>query len=607
MTRLRSLRAGREWTFAGLIALALLSAAPAARGAKPKPQPPRKPPPTTTATPAATTPGAPDTPSPPSAPVVSGSTEVTVIEVAGARAYVQPGANAGIHRGATVALRGKEYPVIETSDSFAVIQVGSDAVREQERGKATLVSDESHKPVELPKPRDPAIWEHAWSPEQPPADAQQPRFVPLGGDERNRRFDVRLTLAAGGLIPFGSQVGNAFGQGELNARLHAEPFAVPLALDVDASLYGWAAADLATRVGGPTRPTGYVRELLASYSAGGLYAGIGRMRYAASTLGTLDGARVQKELGGSGFSIGAFGGLLPNPLSSAPSLDAQRFGVEARFHRPDIGVRPEAALVVHGSTFQGALDERRLSGTVSVYPGPSRIGGYFEVSNFDANNPWRAAPVELTAAGVDASVRLGNFEFGGRFDAREPELSRWLGSFFPQSWFCTTIPAPAANPTAPEPCDGTLSRRMYGQVDARVEIDRFSLSLGGTTVRDLNQSGAPDMTGGFAALRAVRLVRTLRLEASGNYSHSTYFDLFGGTAGPGVTLLGDALDLTAYYRISVIKYRSVDTSLTQNGAGATLAFFPNAAVFFTFQGEAIAGDDVNALMLFATLTWRPRL
>jgi hypothetical protein len=532
--------------------------------------------------------------------------EVTVVETAGTKAYVKPGGTAGVHRGSLVNVRGKDYTVVEASDSFAVIEIGDEPLHEQDKGRATVVAEEDLKPVELPKPRPASTFAQAWQPEAPPADSQQPRFVPLGGEDRNRRYDVRLSLAGGALIPLRGQVGTPFAMGQLNARVHAEPFSAPAAFDLDGSLQGWAAADLATRVGGPTRPTVYVRELLASYTVGRFYGGLGRMRYAATTLGTLDGARVQQGIGPS-FSLGAFGGLLPNPLSGAPSLDAQRFGVEARYAQPDAGIRPEAALVVHGSTFGGRLDEKRVSGMVGLYPGPSRFGGYFEVSSFDANNPWGAKSVELTAAGVDQSIRFGSFELGARFDVRQPERSRWLASFLPSSWFCTTVPAPASNPTQPEPCDGSVSTRGYGEIDASVEIDKLVVVVGGTTVRDLTVSSEANMAGGFATARVVRLARVLRIEASGNYSRATYLDLFGGTAGPGVTLLQDALDVAAYYRLAVLQYRSVDTSLTQNGVGGTVVVFPTSALLFTLQGEGMTGNDAKALMLFATATWRPRL
>src|SRR5258706_2974665 len=43
---------------------------------------------------------------------------------------------------------------------------------------------------------------------------------------------------------------------------------------------------------------------------------------------------------------------LPDPGSAAPSVDAQRFGVEATYSRPEVAMRPEASLVLHGSTFR---------------------------------------------------------------------------------------------------------------------------------------------------------------------------------------------------------------------------------------------------------------
>jgi hypothetical protein len=573
------------------VGLAVLCTAVGAEAAKPKPK--VAPPPKPAAAPPA--PGAP-----------TGLIAVAVVETAGTRAYMQPGGAAGVRRSAIVTVRGKEYSVIDASDSFAVVDMGDEPLHEQDKGWANPVTQEEQKPVELPKPRPLDTWRQAWSPEPPPSDTQEPRFVPLGEAERSRRFDVRFTLAGGGVIPLGGQVGSSLGEAELDLQLHAEPFEAPVSLDLDASLQRWVASDLATRVGASTRPALFVRELLASYALGSFYAGIGRMRYAASTLGSLDGVRVADGVA-PGLSLGAFGGLLPNPLSGAPSLDAQRFGVEARYSRPDFDLRPEAALVVHGSTFDGRLDERRVSGLFSLYPGRSRFGGYFEVSNFDADNPWKAGAVELTAAGVDQSIRLGDFELGGRFDIRQPERSRWLANFLPASWFCTTVPTPGATPTAPEPCAGGVDTRASGEVDLGVTLDHFSLVVGGLSVTDLTQTSEPNMVGGFATARVLRIARSLRLEASGNYSRSTYMNLSGGSAGPGLTLLDDTLDLSGYVRLNVLKYSSDNVALLQDGIGGTIVVLPTSELLFTLQAESIAGDDAKAFMTFVTATWRPRL
>jgi hypothetical protein len=536
-----------------------------------------------------------------SAPAPATSIEVAVVQIAGTQAYLQPGAKGGVRRGAKVVINRTEYAVVETSDSFAVIDLGSEPLREQEKGQASILSVEQEKVKQLPEPQPLARWEHAWTSAEAPANAQTPRFVPLGDTARDRRWDVRLSVAAGGLLPLGR--GGGIAQAELDARVHAEPFDTHDAFDLDASLQRWFSANLDARAGAQARPLLWLRELAFSHPMGSAYASIGRLRYAASTLGTLDGARAGGRVG-QGFTIGAFGGLLPDPLSGEPSLDAERFGVEATYARPELDLRPEAALVVHGSTFRGSLDERRVSGTFGIYSGLSRLGGYFEVSNFDANNPWKAAPVELTAAGLDASIRSGVLQIGGRLDVLQPVRSRWLASFLPASWLCRTTPAAAG---AAEPCDGSVSTRATASLDASVEVDNVSLTLGATTTRDITQTGgAPDTKGGFATGRVVRLAKIARVEASGSYSQATYLDMLSGWAGPGVNLLDDVLDLAVYYRGTTVRYRSLTTTLLQQGVGATVSVFPSSEVVFTLQSEATGGSDANVLFFFATAMWRPR-
>ncbi|HLK37725.1 MAG TPA: hypothetical protein VKU41_13285, partial [Polyangiaceae bacterium] len=104
-----------------------------------------------------------------------------------------------------------------------------------------------------------------------------------------------------------------------------------------------------------------------------------------------------------------------------------------------------------------------------------------------------------------------------------------------------------------------------------------------------------------------RVAKVLRLEAAADYSRSTYANMYGGSAGPGLTLLDDVLDVSAYYRFTVIEYRSDATSLVQDGIGGTIVVFPSSEVLFTLQGEGIVGDDVKALTIFATAAWRPHL
>lgn len=613
MRTTRLLRGARGLAVAVSLGLALATASPdasaqhgkpaAAPKPKPKPKPPVTPPPERP--PAGHEKPTHEKPAHEKPASAASGIPVTVVEVAATQAYLQPGASGGVHRGSKVTIGHKQYTVLQTTAAYAVVDFGRESLREQEKGTATVVTEEEDKAAELAKPRPLATWEHAWTEAESPALAQTPRFVPLGGAERDRRYDVRLSTAFGALVPFGRGAG--IGRVEINTRIHAEPFSAPLAFDLDLSVQRWFAPGLDNRNGSGARPTVWLREALVGYGTGGWYAGLGRMRYAAATLGTLDGARVRAPLG-AGFGIGAFGGVLPEPLNGSPSLVAQRFGVEASYSRPDAELRPEAALVFHGSMFDGKLDERRMSAVFGLYPGLTRIGGHAEVSSFDKDNPWKASSIELTAAGLDASVRAGIFQFGGRFDLRQPIRSRWLASFLPATWFCRTTPAPAGSPPGtPDPCDGSVSTRALGALDAGIEVGNVRVTVGATTIGDLTQTGgAPDMKGGFAAGRVVRIAKVLRIDASANYSTATYIDMFGGSAGPGVTLFDEVLDLGAYYRYGGLTYRSVSTGFTQHGIGGTAMLFPTSELVFTMQGEGIAGDDVSALMLFGTAMWRPR-
>jgi hypothetical protein len=565
--------------------LALLLAASSASAAKPKHKPPE--------------------PKPPPPPVHPTSIDVSVVEVAGGRAFLQPGAKGGVHKSAIVTINGKEHHVLDVTDSYAVIDLQDGPVHEKDKGRASIV-EEQETAKQLPPTHPLSTWEHAWAPEQPPSEQQTPQFVPLGEASRSRKYDVVLAFSAGGNVPFSGQPGASIGFVELDARVHAEPFSVPAAFDFDGALRFWAADDLSTRVGGTTRSYLWIRQLLASYgNVNGWYAGLGRMQYAASTLGTLDGLRLQANLGG-GFTLAAFGGFLPNPLGGELSVDAERFGVEARYYRPDLKLRPEGAVVVHGSMFQGHPDERRVSAMFGVYPGHTRIGGHVEVSNFDADNPWKANPVEITAAGLDESVRFGAFELGSRIDFIEPERSKWLASYLPASWFCRTVPSPGT-PTTSEPCDGASSMRALGSLNLGVSKGMVSATLGATASGDVSHGTEPRVIGGFFSGRVVRIAKVLRFELSGSYSNATYVNMFGGTVGLGVTVLHDAIDLSAYYRRAELQYASNDTYLEQNGFGGTMTLFPASTVMATVQTEAITGNDVNALWVFGTLVWRPRL
>ena len=133
-----------------------------------------------------------------------------------------------------------------------------------------------------------------------------------------------------------------------------------------------------------------------------------------------------------------------------------------------------------------------------------------------------------------------------------------------------------------------------------------SLLVGASTTSNLSES-ASSVVGGFATARFVRIARIGRIDASGAYSRATYLDMTSGSAGPGVTLFGDALDLSAYYRSTTIRYRALSSSVAQHAVGGTMTIVPGSPLLLAVQGEAILGDDTKALILFGTVTWHPRL
>ena len=90
--------------------------------------------------------------------------EVTVLEIAGGRAYLQPGEQGGVRRTAVIQLRGKDYKVVESTDSYAVIKVEDDTVHEKDKGRSSIVEEEEGtKPPPAP-PRPLSTWQGAWTP-----------------------------------------------------------------------------------------------------------------------------------------------------------------------------------------------------------------------------------------------------------------------------------------------------------------------------------------------------------------------------------------------------------------------------------------------------------
>jgi hypothetical protein len=535
--------------------------------------------------------------------------EVTVVEIAGEHAYLTPGAAAGVRRGAIVRLNNVDYTVSGTTAAYAMIDVGNAPLKEKAKGQIVPSDEPEEKAKELPKPTPLANFTGQWSVPVKPSDSQHPKPVPLGRLARDRRYDFMLFGTLGSTVPFGR--GNPFFRSEVGVRVHAEPLPA-LSFDVDAAVQKWFGPGVDERAGRDARTLVRVRELQVGVGRPASWFGaVGRLRYASATLGALDGLRLRAPLGSSA-SVSAFGGFVPHPLTGLPSAASQRFGAELNYVGDRSTLRPEAAVVAHGSTYDGKLDERRLAALVAVYPGQSRIGAHAEASLFDPSNAWGLKPFELTALGVDASLRAKAFQFGARVDMHQQERSRFIASFFPASWLCVTAPAPApapgAAPVADTCADARANTYYSASADAGLTTERFALTLGATVLKNpLRGAAAASQMGAFVNARVLRIFKKLRLDSGASYSSGTYLNLLNWTAGPGATLLHERLDVSLYYRQSFLTYAatSASPSLLNHTVGASLNYLPTPQLVFAAQGEGFVGGDTGAAILYLTTIWRP--
>jgi hypothetical protein len=577
-----------------LCALAALSLAPALLHAQPQRQP-----------------------GPPAARPEQGAQrtiELRVIEVAGGRAYVQPGEDAGLRVGQDVVIDGRRYRVVAVESDHAVIDVGDRRLREGERGRAQ-VSTSSAAGSALERPVPLSELEGQWTPPVRPAEQQNPRRVPLGaGGAGSGRYRLAVLAGAASWMPLVDEAEPVV-HATLGARIHAEPWREqPFAFDADVAVSLWLGEDLDTdlstgtaALGAKSRPVVRVRELAAQYgdTTSPIIAGLGRLRYAAMTLGLLDGVRLAAPRLGN-LRVAAFGGVVPDTLDGAPAFDHRRFGVEALYHAPKSSWQPFLSVVAHGSQFDGELDERRISTYASTFRGPLAMTAYGELSMFDQDNPWGASQVELTAAGVDTSLRYGNTRFGARLDMRTPERSYWLASLLPPSWLCTAIPQPAGSPL-PEPCTGHRDVRYSAAADARVDLGRMSVS-GGASLISLSSGEAIDAASGFADVQVRELVGQYRASVGVYGTHAAFMDsvaVHTSAGGPMPSL--EALDLSLFYRPAFLIYSASVEGILDHRFGVDMVYTPSPRLDLALTLEGMAGADITGVGAFATAVWRPAL
>jgi hypothetical protein len=531
---------------------------------------------------------------------------VRVIEVAGNYFYIEPGANGRVVRNTPLMIGKKYYLVTESTETHAVVRASRTEMPSVGQKGVAKPTGELESAVSLKRAAPLDEFRQQWVEAMRPSAAQTPRYVPID-NVRGPSSRQRIVLTAGVSANIPTTLGTpGFTRTELRAAMHLEPVpTMPLRFDADVAVQKWFGRDLG--VGERSRPLirPYQLELGLGHETS-WNGSMGRMRFAALTLGALDGVRVQTP-SVSGFTLSGFGGLVPDPQNGQVSSGASRFGVEAAYTNTQSKLSPTASLVAHGSMFDGALDERRMTGSVFLFPKDARVSSFVELNMFDRDNPWNASTLEVGSAGVDGSVRVGKLSLSARADMRRPERSKWMASYFPQTWLCVPA-APTVStgqPSTNEACSNYHQPRYAVTLDAKANFDRVVVSGGFNGVVSGYEPDSRNL-GGFAGVQAFRLFDVLRAELSTQLVMGSWLNNVLGRVAVGSALLDDLLDVTVYYRPALIQYHRVDsTTWTEHAAGGSAWLSLSPRVFLQLNGEWIQGYDVGALLVQSFVTWRP--
>jgi hypothetical protein len=524
--------------------------------------------------------------------------QLQVVEVAGGRAYLTPGPGRGVRLGDHVDVGKRRYRVVASTSKYVVVELGRHSLTRGQRAVAWVTPEEVKTFATRPQPKSLHAFEGKWREAPRPADNQTTKFVPLGVVSDGRRSRAALVLDHSRTVPL-SGGGSAIARTRLRAMLHAQ-LTRALAFDADAVVELWEAEDLSLRRGDASRPLLNVRQLELGYRGESLQAAIGRLRYAATTVGMLDGARASASFG-QHWGVAAFGGTLADPLDSSPQTDASRFGAELLWHGEVSRAPARASLTAQGSRFLGQMDERRLTAIAEAYPSFGRLGARAEVSMFDRDNPWNADPAELTAFGGDASFRTGALRFGLQLETRRPERSYYLAAALPAGYFC--VSQTVSGSTLTEPCVGGDMRSM-ALLTAAWDNEHWTIDGGGSAVT--TSVASAEQASAFVNLRRRDLFGLLRFDAGGSVSSGSLLESAALSFGLGAAFWQDTLDASVYYRPSVLRYKANSEQLIEHGTGARLWW----AVFDDFDtslsADLISGADVDVLFVQGALAWRPR-
>jgi hypothetical protein len=516
---------------------------------------------------------------------------VKVVDVAGGAAYLTPGRAAGIVPGTKVRLRGADAVVVEVTEKTAVIRIDNVRIAIGDAGTADVTPGAAATVARLDKPRSPDAFVGQWSDPILPATQQVPRAVPLGVPRGSG--DVHVTV-----------IGHAFAtDGDAGAAADAEGRVItgldlmterPLAADLDVAAR-WFSDGADKR----TRTPVLVRAAQVRYGdAADPTLAVGRLRFAAASVGMLDGGRARAKLGS--IELAAFGGLVPDPLSGKPDTGAARFGAELAYDVPEAAWQPRVSLTAHGSTWDGKLDERQLSIAASAARGPVWLDGWVDMQGFAADNPWGASAIELAAAGASAQWSEHGTHAGIDLTFLRPERSLHLAAVLPPEWLCTLAPQPGA-------ADSCIGGDWWGAatVSFGTRTERWAIDAVGSLGDSHGQYQGLDRSG---YLRGELRAGTARLMAGLSGGSASFASWTAGELGVRTALqLGTlpALDLTLAYRPELLDYVAATAPQLLHSVSSDARLAVSSALDLALSAVGTTGDDRDVFALLATFVWRP--
>ena len=542
---------------------------------------------------------------------------VKVVDVAGGAAYLSPGRAAGIVPGTRIRLHGVELVVVEVTEKTAMVRLGTARVAIGEPGSADVTPGASSamKPLDrrspemegggpagsaggaggkaprgVDKPRPPDAFRGQWADPVLPATHQRPIAVPLGAAGAPGEAHVTVIGHAFGAVDRAHSAADAEGRVIASFDVMTDR---PLAADLD--LAGRWFSDGFDR---HTRTPVLVRAAQLRYGdAADPGLAIGRLRFAASVVGMLDGGRASARVGA--VELAAFGGLVPDPLSGKPDTGAARFGGELTYDAADAPWQPHVAITAHGSTWDGQLDERRLSVAASGDRGSWWLDGWAEAQAFAAGNPWGAGSVELTGAGATAQWREHGSHAGLDLTFLRPERSLRLAAALPPAWLCTLVP----QGTSAETC---AAGDWWGSATASLgtRTPRWAIDAGGTLGDSHGQVRGTDRSG---YLRGELRAGPGRLIAGLAGGQASFASWTAGELGAAYAR-GRTLDVALTYRPELLDYVASTAPRLMHSVIADARFALSTAFDLALSAIATAGGndaDRDALAVLATFVWRP--